>query len=118
MSFPNDAGALDGGQCNPPAVANRSRGFSGYAVWTFAIFVLYLLSFGPVRLLGVKGMYSSSTKRVVNHFYAPWIWAYNNSPLHKPLGMYLHLWCPEIYDRNGESFVIVGPTKYDRLWNY
>jgi len=60
-------------------------------------------------------MFLPSTKKVVNRIYAPWTWAYNNTPLHKPFGMYLHLWCRDIYDRNGESFVIVGPTKYDTL---
>jgi hypothetical protein len=97
------------------AKAKRSRGFAGYVGWGFLAVVLYLLSYGPVRLMGVKGMYPLATKRVVNQIYAPFIWTYNNTPLHKPLGMYLHLWCPDIYEQNGESFDIVGPTKYDRL---
>ena len=98
----------------PTAEAKRSRGFSGYVVWGLVIVAVYVLSLGPVRLMGVKGMYSPSTRRIVSHFYAPWTWAYNHTPLHKPLGMYLHLWCPDIYDQSGESFEIVGPTKFDQ----
>ena len=95
----------------------RSRGFAGCVVWGFVVVAIYALSFGPVRLMGVKGMYPLSTKRVVNRVYAPWTWAYNHTLLHKPLGMYLHLWCPEIYEPNGESFEIIGPTKYDHIEN-
>jgi len=101
----------------PTAEAKQSRGFSRFFVWPTVILVLYVLSLGPVRFMGVRGMYPLSTKRVMNHIYAPLTWAYNNTLLHRPLGMYLHLWCPEIYERNGESFEIVGPTKYDHIEN-
>ena len=36
-------------------------------------------------------------------FYAPLYWAYNETPLHKPLGMYMHLWVPIAFKKNGET---------------
>src|SRR5689334_3843887 len=93
----------------------RSRNLSVYLLFGCGILMLYALSFGPVQLIKSKGMYSPATKKFINHLYSPLAWAYNNSVLHKPLGMYLHVWCPDIYDRNGESFVIIGPTGYDTI---
>jgi hypothetical protein len=106
-------------QAEPAAKAKRSGGLARYIIWGLGIVFLYVLSFGPAKLLEAKGLYSMATKkRIVNPLYAPMRRAYDNPLLHKPLGMYLHLWCPDLYDRGGESFVIIGPTKYDSLQAY
>jgi hypothetical protein len=85
----------------PTAEPKRSRGLASYVVWGFGIVVLYLLSMGPVDLMGAKGMLGSTAYRILYYVYLPWEWAYLRTPLHKPLGMYMHLWTPEAYDRTG-----------------
>ena len=82
----------------PTAEAKRSRGFAGSFVWGFGIVVLYFLSAGPVWFMESKG---TRLHGIVWRIYAPWDWAYLNTPLHKPLGLYMHLWRPGLYDRSG-----------------
>ncbi|MDB6121162.1 MAG: hypothetical protein JWQ71_155 [Pedosphaera sp.] len=47
----------------------------------------------PLPGLGTK------ISRVV---YEPWRWTYFHTPLHRPLGIYMHLWSSEAFDANGE----------------
>ena len=87
----------------PTAEAKRSRGFAGYFVWGVGLVVLYLLSMGPVDWMGAKGMLGPTAYRILYYVYQPWEWAYLRTPLHKPLGMYMHLWSPELYERTGSQ---------------
>jgi hypothetical protein len=81
------------------AEAKRSRGFASYCVWGFGIVVLYILSSGPAMMLSDKGVVS--TKVMV--IYRPLAWAYLETRLlHKPLGMYMHLWCPNRFNKQGD----------------
>jgi hypothetical protein len=88
----------------PTTEAKRSRGLASYLVWGFGIVVLYILSFGPAVFLQISGTLGPSTYAV--YFYRPWNWAYRHTPLHKPLGIYLHLWAPSFYDKNGDTIPI------------
>jgi hypothetical protein len=63
--------------------------------------VLYVLSIGPVWMLMAKGNFSASG-RSLDKFYTPLKWAYLKTPLHKPLGIYFHLWAPTMFDKRGE----------------
>ena len=81
--------------------AKRSRGFAGYLVWGFGIVIFYLVSTGPIGLLQAKGIIGQSTGRALIPIYTPWKWAYLHTPLHKPLGMYTHLWRPDQFESNG-----------------
>jgi hypothetical protein len=101
---------------------------TGFIVWPFVFLILYALSAGPVVIMGKKGLISHNNKFIwtytpseqmlclveqdlglpqpspgpLRKFYRPLEWAYNNTPLHRPLTMYFHLWDPEDFDKNGE----------------
>jgi hypothetical protein len=78
----------------------HSRSFGSYALWAGVIILLYGLGLGfSVRMVG-KGGWQAPTWIV--SLYSPVNWAYNNTLLHKPLGLYLHLWCPQHFDTKGE----------------
>ena len=85
----------------PTTEAKRSRGFAGYIVWGFAIVVVYKLSFGPVVLFWRKGILSPATEGALRIIYAPWEWVHWHTPLYRPLGMYMHLWCPDTFGGDG-----------------
>jgi hypothetical protein len=55
----------------------------------------------PVAMMEEKGRISHSNE-FMRVFYMPWTWAYNGTPLHKPLGLYLHLWLPKHFDKKGD----------------
>jgi hypothetical protein len=78
----------------------------GFVVWPLVILVLYVLSFGPViKLLGSNPL-KPSVDDALKTVYYPLLLAYSQTLLHKPLGMYLHLWAPEFYDKNGDDAFI------------
>jgi hypothetical protein len=62
--------------------------------------VLYVLSLGPVIMLVDKGRISGTSS--LEAFYHPLERAYRRTIFHKPLGMYLHLWVPRKFDKNGD----------------
>jgi hypothetical protein len=67
--------------------------------WPFVSLLLYVLSYGPVlKYLDGQGMVEGFASK----FYYPVYWAYSDTPLHKPLGMYFHLW-DDHYDGNGDG---------------
>ena len=80
--------------------AKHSRGFGMYALWAGVVLVLYVLSVGPVAKFEI-GARSPSLNIVLGYLYLPLFWAYENTPLHKPLGMYFRLWAPQEFDKNG-----------------
>ncbi len=109
MEKPVETTAPDGG---------KHSIYWGFIVWPVVILLLYVLSFGPVMRFGSmmmltverknKSYFYTSPKRdgFLAKFYAPLGWVYNETPLHKPLGMYMHLWVPMAFNKNGE-----GPGK-------
>jgi len=64
---------------------------------------LYVLSVGPVAMLVEKKLIGPSTltTEFLTTFYKPLEWAYNKTMLHKPLGLYYHLWIPSVIDSKG-----------------
>jgi hypothetical protein len=70
-----------------------------FILWPSVILVLYFLSSGPVLMLMEKRRIAPS--HLFDIFFTPLDWAYTETPLRKPIGMYLHLWT-EAYDKNGE----------------
>src|SRR5438105_4651707 len=87
----------------------HSKGFGSYALWAGVVLVLYVLSFGPVamiaRKLEPKGVFRSHPRffeLIHRPYYGPFVWAYNKTLLHKPLGVYMHLWCPQSFDKHGD----------------
>jgi hypothetical protein len=71
------------------------------SLWAAAVIIFYALGSGPVMMLSEKGALSRKTDDVLGIIYAPMIWAYADTPLHKPIGMYRHLWCKG-FDSSGE----------------
>ncbi len=74
----------------------------GFVVWPFVILLFYALSSGPVMTMQYKGRHWHSTDSFVLRFYSPLMWAYWRTPLHKPLGMYFHLWSDD-FEKNGNK---------------
>src|ERR1700733_15163011 len=78
-----------------------------FILWPFVILLLYFLSFGPFWLILEKGRINAANQfepvnQFVLEFYGPLQWAYDETPLHRPLGMYLHLWASSLFDKNGD----------------
>ncbi|MGO8930968.1 MAG: hypothetical protein ACLQU3_29280 [Limisphaerales bacterium] len=73
--------------------------------WLAVIVVLYVLGAGPVAMLIDKKLIvrNSPICKCVMGFYSPVTWLYLNTPLRRPLGMYLHLWTPNNYDSKGKA---------------
>jgi hypothetical protein len=85
-------------------VEQRSRGLIWVCLCWFAVgVVLYVLSVGPVAMLVEKKLIGPSTltTEFLTTFYKPLEWAYNKTMLHKPLGLYYHLWIPSVIDSKG-----------------
>ena len=84
-----------------PDEDKHSINWGALILWPFVILILYVLSSGPFSMMMDKSA-SSRSNQIARKFYAPLGWAYDETPLHKPLGMYMHLWAPEFFDKNGE----------------
>jgi hypothetical protein len=71
--------------------------------WFAAIVALYVLSIGPVMKITDKMNISNPhpAARIFASFYKPLEWAYANTFLHTPLGLYYHLWIPSVIDNKG-----------------
>jgi hypothetical protein len=99
----------------PETEAKQSRGLGSYVLWGFVVVMVYFLSGGPIFRLGDLATFKSpKAVYFLSHFYAPWTYLYDNTMLHKPLGMYLHLWRPDLVDKNGDPIyhpdtLILGP---------
>jgi hypothetical protein len=89
-------------QAETTAEAKRSGGFAHYLGWAFMMVVLYVLSFGPVFLMMVNRKVTPAWGGALYVVCVPWTWAYEKTPLHKPIGMYMHLWCPRTFDKKGD----------------
>jgi hypothetical protein len=85
----------------PPAGTKRSFFWTYFVLMPVVVLILYMLSIGPVAMMSKKGSIWPKSQFVRN-LYIPLGWAYNETPLHKPLGMYMHLWLPERYEKNGD----------------
>jgi hypothetical protein len=77
-------------------------------LWPVVIVSLYVLSAGPFVMMVHNGDISKHN-RFFQAFYRPLSRAYLLPLFHKPFGMYLHIWVPEDYDKNGD--VIDHPVR-------
>lgn len=85
-----------------------SSGVLGVSLcWLGVAVMVYVLSLGPVMRIvqdgfippGPRGM---PTINFIITFYYPIQWAENEMPmLNRPMGMYLHLWAPKMFDSKG-----------------
>jgi hypothetical protein len=85
-----------------PNEDKHSIPWTGIIAWPFVILILYALSVGPFMMMIDKGRISPNTEAFLEKFYKPLDWAYSDTLLHKPIGMYLHLWSKR-FDRDGDQ---------------
>jgi hypothetical protein len=92
MSGPSEA---------PPTAPGEKHSFNwrAFVLWPCVVVILYVLSAGPVLKLKDKNLIKGTKKWLV--VYEPVIWVYDNTFLHKPLGLYFHLWTDR-FDEHGE----------------
>jgi hypothetical protein len=74
----------------------------GFVVWPVVIFTLYALSYGPVERNQEKKHKNAWFLQLSAGMYVPLGWVYRMTPLHKPMGMYYHLWLPKYFDAKGD----------------
>jgi hypothetical protein len=80
----------------PETDEKKSRGLGSYVLWAFVAVMVYVLSSGPAtRLFGDQSA-------VLTVIYFPVAVLYNETPLHKPLGLYLHWWYPKGFTSDGD----------------
>lgn len=73
--------------------------------WLGVAVTLYVLSLGPVMTMVQNRFISlgSPTHEALGTFYQPVEWTNRKIPLlEHPIGVYLHLWAPKIFDRKGD----------------
>src|ERR1041385_8442679 len=88
-------------QPTPETEAKKSRGFGSFVVWGVGGVMVYVLGSGPAfRYLWHDP--STPLYEVISYGYSPLRWAQWKTPLHKPLGIYWHIWCPKIYKLEGD----------------
>jgi hypothetical protein len=71
-------------------------------VWAFVAVMVYFLSYGPAELMLMTRNVGPRTSDAIAYIYWPWSFVYFNTPLHKPLGLYMHLWNAKFWDKDGE----------------
>jgi hypothetical protein len=66
---------------------------------------VYALSTGPVALMVHKDLIpsDSSVQQAIEVVFWPVEWAAEETPLRKPIGMYLHFWVPKEWDSQGNE---------------
>lgn len=89
-------------ETTPPSEEKKPFNWWAFILWPFVILVLYILSLGPVAVMMDRGRLSPDNE-FVSGAYRPLNWAYQETQLHKPLGMYLHLWVPDLYNKDGDA---------------
>src|SRR5437762_2750994 len=85
-------------QAEPAAEAKPSRGLGSYLVWAFVVLMVYVLSVGPAQKFTST---NRAHRKFVTTVHAPVWWLYWNTPLRKPIGMYVHLWTPDEVNKDG-----------------
>ncbi len=83
------------------AEEKRAANWWSLPLWALVAVMVYFLSFGPVYKAFQKTR-SARMDRTIEIVYAPWIWAYADTPCHRPFGRYLHFWAPDDFDTNGD----------------
>lgn len=80
----------------------------GWIAWPLVVLFLYGLSSGPYVMMVERQIHNDNSwllkgrvDKIANTFYAPLGWVYESTFLHKPVGMYLHLWAPNLIGKDG-----------------
>jgi hypothetical protein len=81
----------------------RSGGFGLYGLWAAALLLFYALSSGPCLMLSRNGTFPDALIGCLVTFYSPLLRAHKTKLLHKPIGLYFHIWCPIAFDSNGDG---------------
>ena len=76
-----------------------SRSYWGFVLWPVVVVVLYVLSEGPYMAAARNGLISWNLQLV----YYPLDELIDKVGLERPYGRYLHLWCPEMYNKDGSD---------------
>jgi hypothetical protein len=89
----------------------------GFILWPSVVFLLYVLSFGPVvrmRWNAPESWYFEGNRKeeFQRISYEPLWWVYERTPLHKPLGIYLHFWAPDAFNKNGDWWDLRGAIEF------
>jgi hypothetical protein len=90
-----------------PDKTKHSINLGALILWPVVFLLFYALSFGPVVRMWDNTPFDSPNP-IMFKFYSPVEWTYENTALHTPLGMYLHLWDPAMYDKNGNERMILS----------
>lgn len=85
-----------------PIEEKNSFNWRVFILWPVMILCLYVFSLGPVAMMDEKGLITTRNSYYFQ-IYLPLFWVYEATPLHKPLGLYLHLWAPKNFDKNGNE---------------
>ena len=80
----------------PETEAKKSRGLGSYLLWGFVVVMVYVLSSGPALRYVARRPGPSNLWYYYHIVYGPLQWAYRYTPLSWPLGVYWHLWAPEV----------------------
>jgi len=75
-----------------------SRSHSFFLLLLLGFLVLYVLSIGPAWLASHKGLIPPRYLVIYN----PILRVVDALHLSRPFGMYIHLFCPDEFDKNGE----------------
>jgi hypothetical protein len=78
-------------QTETPTEAKRLS-FWSFIAWPAIVLVVYVLSVGPLVVMDEKGLLKGKTGELLGRIYAPLMWIYEETPLHKPLKWYVNLW--------------------------
>src|SRR5437016_1635491 len=100
-------------ETTPETEAKNPRGLGSYVVWGFVVVMVYVLNSGlaikllrrPMLMTTVLPNVASitiNTRPTRPKVYILVWWLYDKTLFRKPLGMYLHLWCPAEYDHHGD----------------
>jgi len=79
-----------------------SRSYWGFVLWPLAATVLYVLSYGPASVAYKKGMIGDNAAIV----YRPLLFTLNAADLWRPFGVYMHLWRPDQFHKDGTMVTI------------
>ena len=88
-------------ETSTPNNAKHSINWGALFLWPVVILILYAFSIGPAVMITDKSDLGQYNK-LIGKYCFPYAWAWHSTPLHKPLGMYLHLWVPKHFDKNGD----------------
>ncbi len=88
---------------------SRSWAAATWLIWVAGGLLVYALSSGPVLWLVARGHIrpgyplGGAVNRLVLVIYQPLASTYHQTLLHKPIGLYYHLWAPSLVDSNGNT---------------